>query len=180
MGSGEYFRFDRRRPQHRPLHHVHVDLKRCVLFVATGHFQLRGDRRHDHSLEPQFHADRRPHPSRPSPRPFSGSIQATASIDYVRSGDAITATLSAPAIAPPIEFDASILTDFPVPDLSWQGVNNTTTGRRGPAFSGRLVPLLCCTQQSSGNGEGAFIHQLVRVNGVGNRLSDDTLSRRYC
>jgi hypothetical protein len=46
---------------------------------------------------------------------IDGLIEAADTIHEVRSGDAVTATLIAPNVPVPIEFDASILTQYPYP-----------------------------------------------------------------
>jgi len=48
--------------------------------------------------------------------PIAGHIEAGDTIHYIRSGDAVTATLIAPNLLTLIEFDSTITTDHPYPD----------------------------------------------------------------
>ena len=47
--------------------------------------------------------------------PIAGHIEAGDTIHHIRSGDAVTATLIAPNLPTPIEFDSTITTDHPYP-----------------------------------------------------------------
>ncbi len=47
--------------------------------------------------------------------PIAGHIEAGDTTHYIRSGDAVTATLIAPNLPTPVEFDSTITTDHPYP-----------------------------------------------------------------